>query len=152
MVLFNSYIDELELMDIPLVWKQFIWYQTLGHSKSQLDKFLVCNKWMKVWPISTQYLMKRSFSDHCPLILKNSIVDWEPKLFRVLNFWFMESGFMEDVGKWWESFELHGRVAFVLKEKNEATEKENKKNAVLRGLVNQCKDMVDKINYFGFEG
>jgi len=59
---------------------------------------------------------------------------------------------MEDVGKWWESFELHGRVAFVLKEKNEATEKENKKNAVLRGLVNQCKDMVDKINYFGFEG
>lgn len=50
------------------------WFRTNVYAKSKLG-FLVSSQWIVKWPRSTQYVMDRSYSDYCPLVLKNSIID-----------------------------------------------------------------------------
>src|ERR1044072_125652 len=84
---------------------------------SRLDKFLVSDDWLASWPSCVQHVLDRDFSDHCPLLLRTPIVDWGPKPFRVLNCWFQDRRFDKFVQESFEGIQIHGRGAYVLKEK-----------------------------------
>lgn len=49
--------------------------------------------------MSTQYVLSISFSCHCLVVLKNTMVDWGPKTFKILNCLFFEEGFMSLIDK-----------------------------------------------------
>ena len=52
-----------------------MWYRPNDTSKSRLDRVLVTNDCMMMWPRSTQYTLTRKVSDHCALVVKNRVVD-----------------------------------------------------------------------------
>jgi len=82
---FNQLIEDLELCDIPLVRRSFIWYRPNGKAKSRIDRVLLSIDWLTTWQGCTQYVLNRSVSGHCPLVVRNNLFDWVPKPFKILN-------------------------------------------------------------------
>lgn len=59
----------------------------------------------------------RDISDHRPVWIKASNLDWEAKPFKVFQCWYEHEDFINFVKQKWSSFEIKGSSAFVLKEK-----------------------------------
>ena len=72
---------------------------------------------MTRWPDTTQSILDRNFSDHCPIILRSKVIDWGPKPFRVLDCWLLDKTFKDVVKECWTSGHQSGWGGFVLKEK-----------------------------------
>ncbi|XP_057432092.1 uncharacterized protein LOC130724838 [Lotus japonicus] len=81
---FNLFIDAMQLCDIPLAGRRFIWVRPNGRAMSRLDRALVSVDWLEDWPNCFQQVMSRDISDHCPVVIKRSDVNWGPKPFRFL--------------------------------------------------------------------
>lgn len=84
---FNDWISDLEVDDVPCIDRKYTWYRSNGTAKSRLDRFLVSADWLNKWKDTSQFILQRNFSDHCPLLLRSSNVDWGPKPFWVLDCW-----------------------------------------------------------------
>lgn len=52
------------------------------------------------------YVLDRTYSDHCPLLLKESIMDWGPKPFKVFDCWLKDNNFEEFVKSEWRKIEI----------------------------------------------
>lgn len=61
MMEFNRFIDDVNLLDIPLSSKRFTWFNSSGNVVSRIDKCLVNLEWLTLRPHSTQYVLNRSF-------------------------------------------------------------------------------------------
>ena len=61
---FNSFIDHMALLDLPLVGKNYTWFRPDGTAKSRIDRGLVTEEWLLKWPMSKQYVLRREVSDH----------------------------------------------------------------------------------------
>lgn len=46
---FNQFIEEMELIDLPLLGRKFTWYQPNGSAISRLDRFLVSESRLAQW-------------------------------------------------------------------------------------------------------
>jgi len=57
---FNSFIQSMELNDIPMIGRSFTWYSSNGAAMSRLDRVLLSNHWLELWPDSRQYILDRS--------------------------------------------------------------------------------------------
>lgn len=110
-------ISEAELFDLPLAGRKYTWYRGDGLAMSRLDRFLVSEEWLSTWENSTQWGLERSLSDHCAVLLRDKVVDWDPKHFSILNCWREVSGYAEFVKNNWNSLRVDGWGSFVLKEK-----------------------------------
>jgi len=87
-----------------MVGRKFNWYKLNGSVKSKIDKILVSREWLEVWSNNKQFVLSRSVSDHCALVLKDTCVDWGLKPFRRLDVW-------------QNNCRLQGGGLFILKEK-----------------------------------
>lgn len=114
---FNTWIDDLEVLEAPWMGRKFTWYKPNGASRNRLDRFLVSPEWLGRWPASVQTTLARNFSDHCPIILRSKAVDRNPKPFRVLDCWLSDSSFKKLVHQCWTSHQQPGWGGYVLKEK-----------------------------------
>ncbi|KAL8462439.1 hypothetical protein ACS0TY_033457 [Phlomoides rotata] len=114
---FDSFIRDSGLVDLPLRGRTFTWYRPDGTCKSRLDRILINNKWVEKWPDSYQKGLRRSISDHCPIILENKGKFWGPKPFRVVNAWFTHPDFRSFVENKWNEYRIEGWGGFILKEK-----------------------------------
>ena len=114
---FNRFIENNNLLDIPCVGKKYTWYKANGTTKSRLDRFLVSDEWLQIWPAPKQYIQPRTVSDHCALVLKSCTKDWGPKPFRSLDVWLKEPGFRAMIKEKWDSYEVQGNSMSVLKDK-----------------------------------
>ena len=72
---FNDFIESSELVDIPLVGRKFTWFKPNGLVKSRIGRVLVSKEWLELWPNNQQFVLNRSISDHCAVILKEVSVD-----------------------------------------------------------------------------
>ena len=114
---FNEWIEDMELLEVPNVGRQYTWFRPNGESKSRLDRALISPEWRDTWPESVQFTLARNFSDHCPILIKANNVDWGPKPFRILNCWLTDKSFKDVVNHCWNSVQVVGWGAYVLKEK-----------------------------------
>lgn len=114
---FDEFICEANLIDLPLHGRKYTWYRPNGRCKSRLDRFLVNNTWLANWPNSFQKGLPRSVSDHCPLSLEVTCIDWGPKPFMFINAWMEHPDFKECVLNSWRNADLHGWGGYVVKEK-----------------------------------
>nr|KYP40877.1 hypothetical protein KK1_037764 [Cajanus cajan] len=99
---FNSFIRDMELIDIPLVGKRYTWFKGDGSMMSRLDRVLVSESWSAHWGAGYVEVIPRDVSDHCPLILKHKVLNWGPKPFRFNNCWLSHSGIEDVVRSAWE--------------------------------------------------
>jgi len=85
------------MKDIPLVGRKFTWYRLNGSARSRLDRALVSDEWLIQQPGSKKYVLSKQVSDHCALIVKNSIKDWV----RTFHVWERSQDFKEVVKNAW---------------------------------------------------
>ena len=107
----------MELLEIKCFGSMFTWFRPNGNVKSRLDRFLVSEQWLSHWPESSQHVIQRDFSDHCPIILKTEMVDWGPKPFRVVDWWLNHKGYQRMVKEAWSKDQQGGWEGIMLKNK-----------------------------------
>lgn len=93
---------------------------------SRIDRALISEEWLAIWPNSTLWGLKRTISDHCPILLKDVEVDWGPKPFKVLDCWFDHKDYKKFVEQKFSSYNIEGWGAFVVKEKIKMMKKDLK--------------------------
>jgi len=142
---FNDFIESSELVDIPLVGRKFTWFKPNGLVKSRINRVLVSKEWLELWPNSQQFVLNRSISDHCAVILKEVLVDWGPKPFGFLDVWMKDSSFKEFVSSSWSAYKVTGGGIFVFKEKLKKLKADLKVwNREVFGDVNQASKEIQK--------
>ncbi|KAH1198200.1 hypothetical protein GmHk_18G051814 [Glycine max] len=57
------------------------------------------------------------FSDHYPILLRSSIIDWGPKPLKVMDWWLKDKGFQNMVAHSWGNYHPNGWGGYVLKQK-----------------------------------
>ncbi|KAL8476717.1 hypothetical protein ACS0TY_029134 [Phlomoides rotata] len=103
--IFDSFIRDTGLIDLPLHGRSYTWYKPDGLCKDRLDRILINSEWLVCWPSLHLRGLRRSLSDHCPIVLVNKPKDWGPKPFRCLNAWFSHPDFRNFVKERWSSYE-----------------------------------------------
>ncbi|CAL0307918.1 unnamed protein product [Lupinus luteus] len=114
---FSSFVEDMELFDLPLVGSKLTWFFSNGLTMSRLDRFLVNNACLQRWGRLFQTCLKRTFSYHCPLLLKKDVQNWGPTPLRTNNCWFSDPTFSKFVNDSWNELRVQGRGSYVLKEK-----------------------------------
>jgi len=115
--IFNKFIADSFLIDLPICGRLFTWYRGDGVSMSRLDRFLLSEKWCAVWPNSIQVAYQRGLSDHVPLMLHIDEANWGPRLLRMLKCWSDYPGYANFVREQWTSFQVQGWGIYVLRQK-----------------------------------
>ncbi|GJT68148.1 RNA-directed DNA polymerase, eukaryota, reverse transcriptase zinc-binding domain protein [Tanacetum coccineum] len=86
---FNDFISRTGLFDLPLGGRRFTRFDKDGRKASKLDRFLVSSNFFDVWNDASVSVLCRSFSDHCPLLIKVGAMNSGPKPFKVFDKWLM---------------------------------------------------------------
>ncbi|XP_058756407.1 uncharacterized protein LOC131629638 [Vicia villosa] len=114
---FNSFINLIELVDVLVLGCIHTWINSSGSASSRLDRFLISDGIIQWWKIVAQCSGSRDISDHRPVLIKTSNLDWGPKPFKVFNTWFQHKDFICFVKSAWDSFHVRGKKFFVIREK-----------------------------------
>ena len=83
--------------EVRSIGRKYTWIRPNGSVMSKLDRFFISDNWLTLWPDTTQFVLDRDFSDHCPILLRSKSVDWGPKPFKVMDWWLQDKGFQEIV-------------------------------------------------------
>ncbi|KHN31803.1 hypothetical protein glysoja_049476, partial [Glycine soja] len=145
---FNSWIDDMEVEEVRSVGRCFTWCRPNGTIMSKLDRFLLSDEWLSQWPYTTQFVLDRDFSDHCPILLRSSIIDWGPKPFKVMDCWLKDKGFQNMVAHSWGNYHPSGWGGYVLKQKLKSLKHCKRQWSYLNGSVTARKinDLKKQIN------
>nr|GEU71512.1 RNA-directed DNA polymerase, eukaryota, reverse transcriptase zinc-binding domain protein [Tanacetum cinerariifolium] len=68
----------------------FTWSDKHASKMSKLDRFLVSPGTLGLFPNLTSLILHRHISNHRPILLKETHVDYGPTLFRLYHSWFLE--------------------------------------------------------------
>jgi exonuclease III len=71
-ILFNTFLREVDLEDLNLLGRRFTWFHPNGRAMSRIDRVLISEEWANLWGDSSLWVLPRDVSDHCPLILKEA--------------------------------------------------------------------------------
>ncbi|CAN6228896.1 unnamed protein product [Urochloa humidicola] len=94
--LFNSTINELGLIEIPLVDRSFTWSNKRDHpTLVRLDRCFVNHVWETAFPNTTLTSRTRFSSDHVPLMVTASSHVPRSSCFRFENAWMQHEAFRE---------------------------------------------------------
>lgn len=92
MMHFNNFINSAELIDLPLQGRKFTWRNSF--SASRIDRGMVNVFTNSVWPFMSLTALSKNLSDHNPILfLVEAQVDWGPKPFRSLDYWWEKDSF-----------------------------------------------------------
>jgi hypothetical protein len=114
---FSDFVRSSDLMDLPILGRKFTWFHPNGSTMSRIDRMLVNDDWLLLWNNPTLWVLPRSVSDHCSLIVRYSGFDWGPKPFRFNNHWLLNNNFHGVVEDYWRNCNFTGWMAVILKEK-----------------------------------
>ncbi|WMV14420.1 hypothetical protein MTR67_007805 [Solanum verrucosum] len=115
---FSSCIEELQLVDPPLLGGSFTWRRGEDHScASRIDRILHCAEWGDNFTHIKQSCLPKMASDHNPIILSCGGEEWKKSYFKFEIWWLEVEGFKDRVKEWWASFQVNGRPGYILAEK-----------------------------------
>ena len=112
---FSKFIDDMQLLDLPLHGGEFTWGNS--QSASRIDRFLVSGDWEEQFHHIRQVRMEHPVSDHWPLLLECGGMRRGPSPFRFENMWLSVEGFREQVKEWWDGYKVRGSLSCVLAKK-----------------------------------
>ena len=152
--MFNKFIDDSLLIDLPICGRLFTWYRGDGISMSRLDRFLLSEKWCERWPNCIQVALQQGLFDHVPMVLYADESNWGPCPLRMLKCWSEYPGYAEFVRDRWGSFNVQGWGSYVLKQKLKMIkaclkEWHQKRSQNMEGKIIEVKN---RIAYFDTKG
>jgi hypothetical protein len=99
---FRSWINSLELKEIPLCGRRFTWSnQREDPTLVKLDHVFCTNSWEEFFPDCMLFSNATVASDHCPLTLKLKVDLRGKRRFHFESFWLKLPGFLEEVAASW---------------------------------------------------
>nr|GEW64033.1 RNA-directed DNA polymerase, eukaryota [Tanacetum cinerariifolium] len=102
--LFDNFISSSGLVDVKMEGYTFTWSHPSANKMSKLDRFLVSDGAVSLFPSITALCFDRHLSDHRPIILSEVKLDFGPVPFRLHHSWFSYVGFDDMVEQTWRSF------------------------------------------------
>ncbi|XP_028088177.1 uncharacterized protein LOC114288787 [Camellia sinensis] len=109
---FNYIIDQMELMDMPMLRRKFTWCNSQDKEKwSRIDRFLINHEWVQNFSFNL-WGLPRLLSDHCPIILMEDDRDWGPRPFRFINAWLLYPNFLHFVKQTWLGLMVEGWAGY----------------------------------------
>ncbi|KAK8701661.1 hypothetical protein V6N13_020044 [Hibiscus sabdariffa] len=85
---FSDFIDDLSMLDLPLLRGRFTWSNLReSPSSNRIDRFLLSHELASRWPSLIQQILPRGISDHNPITLSISSTQWGPKQFKWFDHW-----------------------------------------------------------------
>ena len=115
--MFNEFIEDIFLVDLPIYGRLLTWYRGDGYSISRLDRFLMSDNWCSVWPNCVQVAPQRGLSDHVPLVLHVDEDNWGPRPLQMLKCSANLPDYAHFVRERWCSFVIDGWGGYVVKVK-----------------------------------
>lgn len=109
---FNSFISDMELMEVPTSNNNFTWVNAYKSLMGKLKRFLISEDLFELWNISKQRIGIHDISDHCLILLKNEVKNWGPKPFKFFNNWMEHPSFKKLVlESWTKPTSLHWNLS-----------------------------------------
>ncbi|XP_023749748.1 uncharacterized protein LOC111898035 [Lactuca sativa] len=105
---FNKFIVVAGLYEFNQGGKKFTYLRDDGFKQSKLDKFLVCQKFIKQQPLTTVTVLPCKHSDHSLVLLKPSSLNFGPPPFRFFNSWMLHKDFDTIFDNAWKNFSSFG--------------------------------------------
>lgn len=140
---FNEFINNNQLVDIPIGGTRFTRISDDGSKFSKLDRFLVSENFQEVMGGVVCTALDRRLSDHCPLLLKeDKMRDFGPKPFRTLDVWWNETGVDDIVKDAWRKPVSSCRPDCVFRDrlKNVKVELKNWSKQIFGALGNEIEE------------
>ncbi|GKE49331.1 RNA-directed DNA polymerase, eukaryota, partial [Tanacetum coccineum] len=103
---FNKFISLACLVDIPLGGYSYTWAHKSASKMSKLDRFLILEGLLIKFPHLSGLCLERHLSDHRPIIMFESKLDYGPIPFRIFHSWFLMEGFDKFVEDKWKSMNV----------------------------------------------
>nr|GEU30543.1 RNA-directed DNA polymerase, eukaryota [Tanacetum cinerariifolium] len=104
--IFNNFISSSSQVDVNMEGYSFTWSHPSASKMSKLDRFLVTDGIVSLFPSITAVCLDRHLSDHRPILLCEVNLDFGPTPFRFYHSWFNNDGFDAMVEQTWRSVSL----------------------------------------------
>ncbi|XP_016747583.1 uncharacterized protein [Gossypium hirsutum] len=118
--------------------------------KSRLNRFLLEEYWLIKIKDIQQLGLKRSVSDHIPILLADAEIDWGPRPFKFINGWLKIEGCAGLIEKEWNNMDcLNGQVARKLRKLKGVLRKWNENNCnMLEDNILKCEERIKVLDEF----
>ncbi|GJW56322.1 RNA-directed DNA polymerase, eukaryota [Tanacetum coccineum] len=110
---FDRFIVSSGLVDVKLEGYSFTWSHPSASKMSKLDRFLVTEGIISLYPSISALCLDRHLSDHRPILLREVLSDFGPTPFRFYQSWLRMEGFDSMVEHAWLSFSHSDSNAMV---------------------------------------
>nr|GEV25891.1 RNA-directed DNA polymerase, eukaryota [Tanacetum cinerariifolium] len=111
---FNMFIANSKLIDIPLGGYSFTWSDKHASKMSKLDRFLVYQGMLDLFPNLTGLILHRHFFDHRLILLKETHVDYDPTPFCLYHSWLLEDDFHSVIEDSWNNDGISASNSMIL--------------------------------------
>lgn len=106
---FSDWINFNSLVDLHLAVALYTcWNHQSPPIMSKLDRFLVTNDWIDLYPEVNQLTLPKPASDHCPISLDSKCERWGPALFRFEFMWLELKLLASQIKEWWVEMKAEG--------------------------------------------
>ncbi|GJR29960.1 RNA-directed DNA polymerase, eukaryota [Tanacetum coccineum] len=111
---FNAFITGSGLVEVTLGGSHFTWCHKSATKMSKLDRFLVSESVLSVYPNINAITLERYLSDHRPVLLRENHYDYGPTPFRFYHHWLEIDGFSKLVEDIWKDSPCVGNNAMSI--------------------------------------
>ncbi|GKD08338.1 transposon TX1 [Tanacetum coccineum] len=98
---FNEFINNAKFIEIPMRGRKFTGVSDDEMKFSKLYRFLLNEEFCNICRNILVVALDRKLSDHCPIMLKDVVLDFEPRPFREFDMWLEEKDIDQVVGEVW---------------------------------------------------
>ncbi|GKA30426.1 RNA-directed DNA polymerase, eukaryota [Tanacetum coccineum] len=98
---FNHFITSVGLVEVQLEGYSYTWAHPSASKMSKLDRFLVSDGFLSLFPHTSAVCLDRHLSDHRPILLREFNTDYGATPFRLFHSWFDFQGFDDMITQTW---------------------------------------------------
>ncbi|GJW15090.1 RNA-directed DNA polymerase, eukaryota [Tanacetum coccineum] len=111
--LFDQFISSSGLVDVKMKGYTFTWSHPSANKMSKVDRFLISDGVISLFPSITAVCLDRHLSDHRPILLCEVKLDYVLIPFWLYHSWFSYVGFDDMVEQTWRSFSHSDRNGMI---------------------------------------
>nr|GEY67829.1 RNA-directed DNA polymerase, eukaryota, reverse transcriptase zinc-binding domain protein [Tanacetum cinerariifolium] len=101
---FNQFIRDAHLWDIPLGAHLFTRFNKHGDKLSKLDRFLTSDSFAPFFQKFSSHVLDCLISDHRPILLSHASKDFGPTPFKFYNSWLLDKSLHLTIADFWDNF------------------------------------------------